>query len=82
LKEVAEKTMDLTTILREVDSWPIDDRIQLVEAIWDRIVDSGEQCELTHPQQADLDCRLADLEAAPDDLVSWDEITEYVRRPR
>jgi putative addiction module component (TIGR02574 family) len=42
--------MDLTNILREVDAWPIDDRIQLVQAVWDRIVDSGEHCELTHPE--------------------------------
>jgi putative addiction module component (TIGR02574 family) len=74
--------MDLTNILREVDSWPIDDRIQLVEAVWDRIVDSGEQCEPTVPQKVDLDRRLADVEAAPDDVVSWDEITSFLRRPR
>ena len=36
--------MDLATILREVASWPVDERIQLVEAVWDRIVDSGEHC--------------------------------------
>jgi putative addiction module component (TIGR02574 family) len=74
--------MDLTNILREVDSWPIDDRIQLVEAVWDRIVDSGEQCAPTDPQKVDLDRRLADVEAAPDDLVSWDQITSFLRRPR
>ena len=74
--------MDLRAILREVDCWPVDDRIQLVEAVWDRIVDSGEHCELTDPQKADLDRRLAELEAAPNDVLSWEEITAYVRRPR
>ena len=74
--------MDLTNILREVDSWPIDERIQLVEAVWDRIVDGGEHYELTPPQKADLDRRLAELKAAPEDVLSWDEITEFVRRPR
>jgi putative addiction module component (TIGR02574 family) len=74
--------MDLTTILRVVDTWPVDDRIQLVEAVWDRIVDSGQHSELTHPQKAEIDRRLAELDATPDGVLSWDEITAYVRRPR
>jgi putative addiction module component (TIGR02574 family) len=74
--------MDLTTILREVDTWPVDDRIQLVEAVWDGIVDSGQHSELTHPQKAEIDRRLAELDATPDGVLSWDEITAYVRRPR
>jgi putative addiction module component (TIGR02574 family) len=74
--------MDLTTILREVDTWPVDDRIQLVEAVWDRIVDLGQHSELTQPQKAESDRRLAKLEAAPNGVLSWDEITAYARRPR
>lgn len=74
--------MDLTTILREVASWPIDERIELVEAVWDRIVDSGDHCEPTGAQKADLDRRLAELDAAPDDVLTWDEITAHVRHPR
>jgi putative addiction module component (TIGR02574 family) len=74
--------VDLANLLREVDSWPLDDRIQLVEAVWNRIVDSGEHCELTDPQKAELDHRLAEVEAAPDKLLTWDEITAHVRRAR
>jgi putative addiction module component (TIGR02574 family) len=74
--------MDLATILREVASWPVDERLQLVEAVWDRIVDSGEHGELTSAQKAALDHRLSDLKAAPDDVLSWEEIAAYVRRPR
>jgi putative addiction module component (TIGR02574 family) len=72
--------MDLTTILQEVDSWPIDERIQLVEAVWDRIVASGEHSELTSAQKAELDQRLAELNAAPNELLSWDEDTAHARR--
>jgi putative addiction module component (TIGR02574 family) len=74
--------MDLTTIMREVSGWPVDDRIHLVEAIWDRIVDSGENVDLTDAQKADLDRRLAELDAAPHEILHWDNITAHVRRPR
>jgi putative addiction module component (TIGR02574 family) len=72
--------MDLTTIMREVAGWPVDDRIHLVEAIWDRIVESGENVGLTEAQKADLDRRLAELDAAPHEILHWDDITAHVRR--
>ena len=74
--------MDLTTIMREVDGWPIDDRIHLVQAIWDRIVESGEVVDLTDQQKADLDRRLAELDTAPHDVLQWDDITAHLRRRR
>jgi putative addiction module component (TIGR02574 family) len=72
----------MTTIMREVDGWPVDDRIHLVQAILDRIVESGEAADLTDAQKADLDRRLAELDAAPDEILKWDDITAHVRRPR
>ena len=74
--------MDLTTIIREIDGWTVDDRIHLVQAIWDRIVDSGEVVDLTDAQKSDLDRRLAELDAAPHDVLQWDDITAHLRRPR
>jgi putative addiction module component (TIGR02574 family) len=74
--------MDMTAVLREVESWPVEERIQLVEAIWERIIETGAEPELTEAQRAELDRRLAALEAAPEDVVSWEAVQEYVRRPR
>jgi putative addiction module component (TIGR02574 family) len=74
--------VDLTTLMREVDGWPVDERIHLVQAIWDRIVESGEVVDLTDAQKADLERRLAELDAAPNDVLKWDEITAHLRRPR
>ena len=45
--------MDLTTVLHEVDSWPVDDRIQLVQEVWDRLVDQGLEPGLTEAQAAE-----------------------------
>lgn len=63
--------MDLTTVLREVNSWPVDDRIRLVQEVWDRIVDLDEGPGLDDALEAELDRRIAEDAAAPDDVVSW-----------
>ena len=66
--------MELATVLREVDSWPVEDRLRLVQEVWDRIVDRGDGPELTEELGAELDRRLAEDEADPDDVVPWEEV--------
>ena len=51
--------MDVTAVLREVERWPVEDRIRLVEEVWDRLVDQGHEPELTDEFKAELDRRLA-----------------------
>jgi putative addiction module component (TIGR02574 family) len=75
--------MDLTAVLSEVDSWPIDDRIRLVEEVWDRLVDQGSEPDLTEAQAAELDRRLAAYLASPGDVVPWEEVkAQAVARAR
>jgi putative addiction module component (TIGR02574 family) len=74
--------MDMATALSEIEAWPIDERVEFVQTVWDRIVDSGWQPTLSDPQKAELDRRLAALEADPKNVVTWEEITEHVRRKR
>jgi putative addiction module component (TIGR02574 family) len=66
--------MDLKTVLTETDSWPVEDRLRLLHELWDRLVDRGYEPELTEEQKAELDRRLAEDDAAPDDVVSWEEV--------
>jgi len=66
--------MDLHTILTEVDAWPVGDRIRLMNEIWDRLVDNGHEPELSEEMKAELDGRLAEDDAAPNDIVPWEEV--------
>jgi putative addiction module component (TIGR02574 family) len=66
--------MDLTSILREVNAWPAEDRMSLVQEVWDQLVDQGFEPELSAEMKAELDRRVAAHEAAPDDVVSWAEV--------
>lgn len=53
---------------------PIQDRIQLVEAIWDSIAEVPEAVELSEIQRAELDKRLAAFKDNPLAGSPWSEV--------
>jgi putative addiction module component (TIGR02574 family) len=57
-----------------IDRLGVEERIALVEEIWDSIAADSAAVPLTAPQRDELDHRLADHVANPDDVVSWDEV--------
>jgi putative addiction module component (TIGR02574 family) len=74
--------MEPTAVFQEIATWPLEDRLELIERVWDDLVDSGWQPPLTEAQRAELDRRLGAAQANPDDVVSWEDIVHHVRRPR
>ncbi len=52
----------------------IEERLTLVEEIWDSIAADSAAVPLTQAQRDELDRRIADHEANPDDVVSWEEV--------
>ena len=75
--------MDIAATLAEIKSLSIDERIALVEAIWDSISAESENLPLTEAQRLALERRLADDDANPDDVVSWDVVrAEALARAR
>jgi len=67
-----------------IDRLGVEDRLSLVEQIWDSIAADSAAVPLTDAQRAELDRRIADHEANPDDIVSWEEakasIAERLKR--
>ncbi len=57
--------------LEEVLRLPVPERIRIVEAIWDSIVDTPEAVALTDEQKAELDRRIEAFEGNPDAGSSW-----------
>jgi len=62
-----------TQLLQQASVLAIDEQIELVEAIWDGIVSRGAAPSLTEAQKTELDRRLADYLANPNDVVSWND---------
>lgn len=71
--------MDITATLREVIALSVEDRIRIVQAIWDSIAAEQVYPILTEPQQRELDRRIADSETHPDDLLTWEEIKASIK---
>ena len=58
----------------EIRQLPVSERIELVEQIWDSIVEDQGQFELTDAQKAELDRRLAAHEESPERGASWPDV--------
>ena len=54
-----------------IDRLSVDERLALVEELWDSI---AVDLPLTDAQRAELDRRLAEHEANPDDVVLWEVV--------
>ena len=62
-----------------IDRLNVDERLALVEEIWATICADAKAFQLTDAQRAELDRRVADDDAFPDDVVPWDEVKASVR---
>jgi putative addiction module component (TIGR02574 family) len=61
-----------------IDKLSVDERLALVEELWDSIAESSGELPLTEAQQTELDRRLAEHQANPDDVVPWEEVRASV----
>ena len=62
-----------------IDRLNVDERLALVEEIWATICTDNMAFPLTDAQRAELDRRVADDDAFPNDVVPWDEVKASVR---
>lgn len=61
-------------LLQQVRLLDTDAQLDLVEAIWNGIVSRNATPALSATQEAELDRRLDQHLANPDDVISWDEV--------
>ena len=60
-----------------IDRLDVEERLSLIGELWDSIADSA-TVPLTPAQQTELDRRIADHQAHPDDVVSWEEVKSSI----
>ena len=66
--------MNLTETLNEITSLSVEERIRIVQVIWDSIATEQVYPDLTEAQQQELDRRIADYEVNPNNVLTWEEI--------
>ena len=57
-----------------IDRLPIEERLALVEEIWDSIAAESAAVPLTEAQRVELQKRIEEDDAHPDDLTSWEQV--------
>lgn len=60
--------------LSEVLKLPVDERLKLVESIWNSIAEFPDSLELTDSQRQELDRRLEAYEANPTAGIPWSDL--------
>ena len=79
--------MDITSALNEISKLRIDDRIQIVQAIWDGIeADSTTETlhelpylDINEAQKREIDRRINEFEMNPDNTLTWNEIKASIK---
>jgi putative addiction module component (TIGR02574 family) len=67
-------------LVAEILALPVQERVRLVEAIWDSISAVPEALQLTQWQREELDRRLAEFEADPEAGSTLEEVFARIRR--
>ena len=63
-----------------IDRLSVDERMALVEDIWDSIALESAALPLTDAQRTELDRRIAEHDANPDDVVPWEDVKASIGR--
>ncbi|MCY7279146.1 MAG: addiction module protein [Phormidesmis sp. CAN_BIN44] len=71
--------MDITATLNQITALSVDDRINLVQAIWDSIAAEQAYPDLTQEQQQELDRRITAYDTNPAQVMTWDEIKASIK---
>jgi putative addiction module component (TIGR02574 family) len=68
--------------LEQILSLSVEERIQLVEAIWDSIADNPEALPVTEAQRTELDRRLAAHRRDPGSARGWPQVRDDLKRKK
>ncbi len=68
-----------TNLLDQARKLSLAEQIDLVEALWDGIAGQPDALLPTDAQREELDRRLADHRAHPDDVLNWSDVKAAAR---
>ena len=62
-----------------IDSLSSEERLRLIEELWESLRESPEAIPLTDAQREELDRRLDDLERSGPEGIPWEEVLQQIR---
>ena len=73
---------EMSLALEAFRQWPVADQVEFVYRAWDVIDLASWQPQLTAEQRTELDHRLAEYQADPTNVLSWEEVVSHLKRTR
>lgn len=61
-------------IISEALALTAEDRLEVIEKLWDSLAASAETMDLTDAQRREIDRRIAEMDANPDGGIPWEII--------
>ncbi len=62
-----------------IDDLSPEERLRLIEELWDSLNEKPESVPLTNAQREELDRRLDDLERSGTEGIPWDQVLQQIR---
>ncbi|GAH50306.1 unnamed protein product [marine sediment metagenome] len=72
--------MSLQAALKEIAKLTPEEKLQLVEEVWDELSEHSEDIPLTEAQKKELNRRLDEYEKNPENVLTWEEVKASIRR--
>ncbi len=69
----------MTLSEREIETMTVEERLSLLERVWDSLSASPEEIPLTDAQREELDRRIDDLEREGPTGIPWEEVLDRIR---
>ena len=74
--------LDTVSIIKEIRQLSVEERILMIEAIWDSVEEDTGSTELTKEQEAELCRRIQRYESGEAITYSWEEVTARLTNKR
>jgi putative addiction module component (TIGR02574 family) len=74
--------MDVTEVMEEVGNWPVEERLRLIEEVWDSLSKLPEEIVLSEAHEQDLQRRLDAYRENPKTGSPWEEVEARLRANR
>jgi putative addiction module component (TIGR02574 family) len=71
--------MDITATLNQIAALSVQERIRLVQAILESIAVEQSYPDLSELQKQELDRRIDEYEANPDNVLTWEEVKTSIK---
>jgi putative addiction module component (TIGR02574 family) len=80
--ELEVETVAMSTVRKEIQSLTVADRLQLLEEIWDSLIETPEAIPVTGAQRKELAGRRRAHARSPSIAKSWAQVRARLRRRR